>query len=155
MPSSGEINRLSTELREGNQQAEAQFALFACDELRRSARRHMRQERPKHALQATPLLHAAYIQSFQKRETKRENRVYHFAVPANTTRPFLVEQARVPDAVERFWRDPRISLEESPVAVSKRQGISVAVHIVGPYDWNTCIYAIKSYLSYDRQHFTN
>ena len=120
MPSPGEITRLLGQLREGDRQAEARLAVIVYDELRRLARRYMRQERPNHTLQATALVHEAYIQMFQQKEPSWENRAHFFAIAANTMRRILVDHARARNAVKRGGGEPRESLEASPVALRER-----------------------------------
>ena len=56
-PEPGEITQLLTELRGRNQQAAPRLFDLLYNELRHTAQRHLRNERPDHTLQATALVH--------------------------------------------------------------------------------------------------
>jgi DNA-directed RNA polymerase specialized sigma24 family protein len=62
MSSGGEVTRLLAELRGGNERARSELIALVYDELHRLATRYMRSERPGHTLQATALVHEAYLQ---------------------------------------------------------------------------------------------
>jgi hypothetical protein len=61
MSSGGNVTRLLAELKQGNQQARGDLIALVYGELRRLAARYMRTERPEHTLQATALVHEAYL----------------------------------------------------------------------------------------------
>ena len=57
----GEVTRLLGDIRNGDKNAESELLLLVYDELRRLARKRMRQEGAGHTLQTTALVHEAYI----------------------------------------------------------------------------------------------
>jgi RNA polymerase sigma factor (TIGR02999 family) len=63
-------------------------------ELRRLARYHLQRERPDHTLQATALVHEAYLRLAQQGPVHFENRAHFVAVSAQLMRQILVEHAR-------------------------------------------------------------
>jgi RNA polymerase sigma factor (TIGR02999 family) len=63
-------------------------------ELRRLAGRYMRRERPDHSLQATSLIHEAYLRLVDYRRMRWQNRAHFFAISAQVMRRILVDHAR-------------------------------------------------------------
>ena len=59
--SPGEITRLLAQIKSGNRDAESRLIPLVYSELRRLASHYMRQENPGHTLQATALVHEAYL----------------------------------------------------------------------------------------------
>ena len=64
------------------------------DQLRRMARRHMRNERGGNTLQTTALVHEAYLDLADARNLDWNDRVHFFAVSAQMMRRILVSAAR-------------------------------------------------------------
>ncbi|MDY7110130.1 MAG: ECF-type sigma factor [Planctomycetota bacterium] len=71
------------------------------DELRRLARRRMASERPDHALQATALVHEAYLRLIGEANPRWRDRSHFFAAAAEAMRRILVDQARRRNALKR------------------------------------------------------
>lgn len=89
-----EITRLLAELRGGNRDAEARLVPLVYSELRRPAGHYMKQERPDHTLQATSLVHQAYVRLTQQKEVNWQNRAHFFGVAAALMRCILIDHAR-------------------------------------------------------------
>ena len=70
-------------------------------ELRRLARRHLRNERPDHTLQSVDLVHEAYLRLVGQEEVQFANRAHFFAISAGLMRQVLVQHARRRNAVKR------------------------------------------------------
>src|SRR6478609_2377782 len=70
-------------------------------ELRRLARRYLRQERPEHTLQSTALVHEAFIRLVGQDLPELRNRAHFFAVAATLMRQILVDHARSHGARKR------------------------------------------------------
>lgn len=64
------------------------------DELRRVARRHLKNERPNHTLQTTALVHETYFRLVGQELPQWKNRAHFFAVAAQLMRQILVDHAR-------------------------------------------------------------
>jgi RNA polymerase sigma factor (TIGR02999 family) len=79
----------------GNRQAAADVLPLVYDELKKLATIRLSSEAPGHSLQATGLVHEAYLRLIGKGDAKRwENRGHFFAAAAEAMRRILVEAAR-------------------------------------------------------------
>jgi RNA polymerase sigma factor (TIGR02999 family) len=86
-----EVSRILDQIQRGNAQA-AQLLPLVYDELRRLAGAQMAQERPDHTLDATALVHEAYLRLVG--DFKFENRRHFLAAAAQSMKRILVENAR-------------------------------------------------------------
>ncbi len=84
------------------------------DELRRLARHYMRRERPTHSLQATALVHEAFMRLADYTRMQWQDRAHFFAVSAQVMRRILVEHARRHN-VRRGRGVQHVSLDEVAV----------------------------------------
>ena len=82
------------------------------DELRRVARARLRQEQPGHTLQATALVHEAYLRLVGSHHPAPQNRTHLFAVAARLMREILVDHARRKAAQKRGGTATLIALDE-------------------------------------------
>src|SRR5678816_1058884 len=90
------------------------------DELRRLARRYMRQEDPAHTLQATALVNEAYMRLVDQKRVNWQNRAHFYAIAAQTMRRILVDHARGHARLKRGGDACKVSLDEA-LAVSSGQ----------------------------------
>jgi RNA polymerase sigma-70 factor (ECF subfamily) len=87
------------------------------DELRRLAASYLRQERPGQTLQATALVHEAFLRLSKEKNQPWKNRTHFLAIAALSMRQILVQRARARHAEKRGGKDAeRITLDESVVA---------------------------------------
>jgi RNA polymerase sigma factor (TIGR02999 family) len=70
-------------------------------ELHRQAEGFMRQQPADHTLQATALVHEAYLRLVDQRHTEWQSRVHFFGVAAKAMRSVLVDHARARRAAKR------------------------------------------------------
>lgn len=84
-------------------------------ELHRLARQAIRGERRDHTLQATALVHEAYLRLARSRPPACKSRVHFFSLVARLMRRILVDHARSVRAVRRGGAAVRVSLEEVEV----------------------------------------
>ena len=89
------------------------------DELRRLARRYMARERPGQSLQATALVHEAYLRLLKDKQQPWQNRTHFFAIAANSMRQILVERARARAASKRGGSRVRVTMGEDIVATGE------------------------------------
>jgi RNA polymerase sigma factor (TIGR02999 family) len=76
----------------------------------------MRQERPDQTLQATALVHEAYLRLVnQSAPVQWDGRWHFFAAAAEAMRRILVEHARHRSRVKRGGRMQRVSLDDAPL----------------------------------------
>jgi RNA polymerase sigma factor (TIGR02999 family) len=85
----------------GDPEAPARLIPFVYDELRRLARQYLQRERPDHTLQATGLVHEAYLRLVDQSTTTWQNRAHFFGVAAQIMRRILVDYARAHRAKKR------------------------------------------------------
>lgn len=89
------------------------------EELRRLARHYMRGERPGHTLQATALVHEAYLRLVDVQHVQWQDRAHFLAVAARMMRRILVDAARAKGYQKRGGRAPVVSLDEAIVVSSE------------------------------------
>jgi RNA polymerase sigma-70 factor, ECF subfamily len=82
-------------------------------ELRRLASGYMKNERSGHTLQATALVHEAYIQLVDWENVSWENRAHFFAAAAQMMRKILVDHAREKNALKRGGGVNTIALDDA------------------------------------------
>jgi RNA polymerase sigma factor (TIGR02999 family) len=97
----GDVTRLLGQLRAGNQDVADQLVPLIYDELRRIAGAQMRRERAGHTLQATAVVHEAYMRLAGEQEIQWQNRAHFFGIAARTMRRVLLDYARQHHAVRR------------------------------------------------------
>src|SRR5512136_1249568 len=90
-----EVTRILSAIEQGDPSAAEQLLPLVYDELRRLAAERMAQERPGQTLQATALVHEAYIRLVDVEKTQHwDSRGHFFAAAAEAMRRILVENAR-------------------------------------------------------------
>jgi RNA polymerase sigma factor (TIGR02999 family) len=90
-----EVTRILSAIEQGDEQAAGQLLPLVYDELRKLAARRLAQEKPAQTLQATALVHEAYLRLVdQERAQRWEGRGHFFAAAAEAMRRILVESAR-------------------------------------------------------------
>jgi RNA polymerase sigma factor (TIGR02999 family) len=95
MPGSdGEVTRLLSQMKEGNQEAAGQLVPLVYRELRRMAAAYMQRERPDHTLQATALVNEAYLRLAGGSQPSLQNRAHFFAIAAHAMRQVLMDYGR-------------------------------------------------------------
>jgi RNA polymerase sigma factor (TIGR02999 family) len=109
----GEVTRLLAQVRSGDAEAPERLIALVYAELRKLAARHMRRERPGHTLQATALVHEAYLRLVGQREVEWQNRAHFFAIAAQVMRRILLDYARQRRALKRGGMDKRITLDDA------------------------------------------
>lgn len=86
------------------------------EELRRVATRRMARQPAGHTLQATALVHEAFLKLIGNAGHTWENRRHFFAAASETMRHILVDRARRKGAVKHGGSQVRVLLDEVPVA---------------------------------------
>lgn len=114
MDSSPDVTQLLVRWRGGDQQALTQLTALVYDELRRLAAHYLRHERDGHTLQATALVHEAYVRLIGQQQIDWQNRAHFIAVAARLMRHILVDHARARAAAKR---NPAAAAPEANLAV--------------------------------------
>jgi len=94
------FTQLLTEWRSGQPQALDRLTPLVYDELRRLARNYMRAERGSHTLQATAVVHEAFLRLIQA-NVALEDRGHFFAVASRLMRRVLVDHAKSRSRMKR------------------------------------------------------
>jgi RNA polymerase sigma factor (TIGR02999 family) len=90
-----EVTRILTQINEGDPKAADQLLPLVYDQLRKLAAAKMAQEKPGHTLQATALVHEAYLRLVDVEHAQSwDSRGHFFAAAAEAMRRILVEKAR-------------------------------------------------------------
>ena len=119
-----EITRILIDLAHGNQQAAAQLLPLVYDELRRLAAARMVHEKPGQTLDATALVHEAYVRlvasgdASAPRDKHWDGRGHFFAAAAEAMRRILVEAARRKGRHKHGGGLRRVELHDQPAAVA-------------------------------------
>lgn len=113
-----DVTELLRRAASGDKQAEADLVPRVYRELHKLARAYLRGERPQHTLQATALVHEAYLRLVTKQDIEWQNRAHFFSVAGMTMRRILVDYARQRNASKRAGI--HISLDED-LAISADQ----------------------------------
>ena len=126
--SPADITTLLNRLAEGDQQAAAQLMPLVYQELHRLAARCLRHERPGHTLQATALVHEAYIKLTAQRSAGWQNRAQFFAVASQAMRRILVDYARKQQKIRRGGKQQKVTLDEAVLVSADHTDVLIAVH---------------------------
>lgn len=89
-----DVTVLLAELARGNPEAREKLVPLVYDELKRLARCYMRRERPDHTLQATALVHEAYLKLVRQQAVNWQSRSHFFGVASQLMRRILIDHAR-------------------------------------------------------------
>src|SRR5215470_3823061 len=90
--------------------ARAELLPLVYEELRRIARLYLRRERSHHTLQATALVHEAYLRLIDQRSVDWRNRAQFVGLAATMMRRVLINYARDRSAAKRGGDAERVSL---------------------------------------------
>jgi RNA polymerase sigma factor (TIGR02999 family) len=83
------------------------------NELRRLAGSYMRRERPDHTLQATALVHEAYMKLVEQQSVNWQSRAHFFGVAAQLMRRILIDHARGHLRQKRGGEFKKVSLNDA------------------------------------------
>jgi len=132
-PESPEITELLKAWGSGDAAALDQLTPLVYDELRRLARRYMRNERAGNTLQTTALVNEAYLRLVDAKRVAWQDRVHFFAVSAQMMRRILVDAARARGSAKRGGQVKRVNhsaafnLDEIPEVSTGRDRELVAI----------------------------
>src|SRR5438874_12501318 len=97
----------------GDRDAASRLMLLVNQELRARASDYFRRERPDQTLQATALVHQAYLKLAIEDQVTSKNRAQFCAVAATLMRRILVQHARNHDRQKRSAQEAKASLHET------------------------------------------
>ena len=111
MQTSGDITGLLMRARQGDTDASSDLYPAVYDRLRAIAGGYFRGQRPDQTLQATALVHEAYLKLIDQTNANWRDRAHFFAVAAQAMRQILVDHARSRAAIKRGGGWSRVSYE--------------------------------------------
>jgi RNA polymerase sigma factor (TIGR02999 family) len=113
-PTMSDVTRILSAIKDGDPHAGEQLLPLVYDELRKLAAAKLAQEKPGQTLQATALVHEAYLRLIGPADANRwRDRGHFFAAAAEAMRRILVDQARRKAAEKRGGDGRRFELAES------------------------------------------
>ncbi|MGE3164001.1 MAG: sigma-70 family RNA polymerase sigma factor [Planctomycetota bacterium] len=116
-PNPQKITHLLAQARAGDESSTSALLEAVYEELRRLAQHRMAQESPGLTLQATALVHEAYLRLVNEGREHWENRAHFFSAAAEAMRRILIERARRVGRLKRGGDRQRVALDavEAPV----------------------------------------
>lgn len=115
------ITQLLVKWSEGDRQALEDLTPLVYDELRKMARTYLRQERSDHTLQATALVHEAYLRLIDQHSVSWHNRAHFFGIASQMMRRILVNHAVGRTAWKRGGGARKLSLDETVSFSTQRE----------------------------------
>jgi RNA polymerase sigma factor (TIGR02999 family) len=115
LKSSEDVTELLLSWQSGDdKEAAAKLMPLVYEELRRVARTYLQRERSDHTLQATALVHEAYLQLVDDKKVSWKDRAHFYGVAARLMRQILMQHARAHNAAKRGGPEQqKLSLEEA------------------------------------------
>jgi RNA polymerase sigma factor (TIGR02999 family) len=114
-----DLTRILKQASGGDDSALNRLMPLVYNELRALAESYLRQERPDHTLQATALVHEAYVRLVKQEEVEWRSRSHFFAVAAQMIRRILVDHARGHQREKRGGGSQRLRLDENVQAAER------------------------------------
>jgi RNA polymerase sigma factor (TIGR02999 family) len=112
----------------GDKSALDQLMASVYGELRRLAESYLQSERADHTLQATALVHEAYIRLIDQRYVDWKNRAQFFALAAKMMRRILVNHAEAHNAAKRGGGAQKLSLDDAISFFAEQHVDLLALH---------------------------
>ena len=121
MSDAGDVTRILDAIEAGDAQAAERLLPIVYEALRELANRRMAEESPGQTLQATALVHEAYLRLLGNAEGASgpgwDSRGHFFAAAAEAMRRILIDRARAKQAEKRGGGRRRIDLEDADLRV--------------------------------------
>lgn len=113
-----EVTQILSAIEQGDPSAAEQLLPLVYNELRKLAAQRIAQEKPGQTLQATALVHDAYVRLVDVTKVQRwDSRGHFFAAAAEAMRRILVERARQKGSLKRGGTAHRIDFDQLSLAV--------------------------------------
>jgi len=124
-----EVTRVLSAIEQGDPHAPEQLLPLVYDELRKLAAERMAREKPGQTLQATALVHEAYLRLVDVERAQHWNsRGHFFAAAAEAMRRILVDQARRKLSLRRGGNLERLPIEDQEIEAPEPSADLLAVH---------------------------
>ncbi len=126
-PKPSDTTRLLRDWANGDEAALDRLTPRVYRELRRVAGHFMKNESPGRTMQATALVHEAYLKLIDVNNVGWEHRAHFFAVASQIMRRILLEAARKRGTAKRGGDAPRVNLDQIPDLSSERGSQLIAL----------------------------
>ena len=124
-----DVTQILSQIEQGDPSAAEQLLPLVYDELRRLAAAKMAQEKPGQTLQATALVHEAYLRLVGEATPQHwDGRGHFFAAAAESMRRILVERARRRMAEKHGGKLDRVELSDRDILARNSPDEIVALH---------------------------
>jgi RNA polymerase sigma factor (TIGR02999 family) len=120
-----DVTRLLQEVERGESRAADALLPVVYRDLRRLAQSYLKSERPEHTLQATELVHEAYLRLIDQTRVDWQSRGHFMAIAAQAMRRILVEHARRRGRDKRGGGAVRISIDDARSTGASGPGVEV------------------------------
>ena len=114
-----DVTRILNAIEKGDAQAAEELLPLVYEELRHLASRKMSRESPGQTLQATALVHEAYIRLVGAEAQNWKGRTHFFTAAAEAMRRILIENARRKQRLKRGGGQKKVDLEDAEPAVAE------------------------------------
>lgn len=122
-----DVTRILNAVERGDAQAADDLLVAVYQELRRLAAMRLSQEPAGQTLQATALVHEAYIRLVDTEKQSWEGRAHFFAAAAEAMRRILIEKARHKQRMKHGGDRQRIDLDDATLAIEGPSDDVIAV----------------------------
>jgi len=112
-----EVTRILNAMEQGNGRAIDELLPAVYQELRQLAAQKLSHERPGQTLQATALVHEAYLRLAGAEDRTWKGRTHFFAAAAEAMRRILIENARRKHRLKRGGNRQRVDVDEVEIAI--------------------------------------
>ena len=119
-PVTPDVTQILQAWSEGDDSAPSRLMPVVYAELRRLAADYLRRERADHTLQATALVHEAYLKLVDEKRVTWKNRAHFCGIAARLMRQILMEHARAHNAAKRGGKLEKLYLEETRHLAAQR-----------------------------------
>lgn len=123
-----DVTRILNAIEQGDPQATEKLLPLVYEELRLLAAQKMAQEKPGQTLQATALVHEAYVRLVEGGGESWNSRGHFFKAAAEAMRRILVENARSKRRLKRGGDRHRVDLDDARVACEDRSEDLLAIN---------------------------
>jgi RNA polymerase sigma factor (TIGR02999 family) len=113
IPAASDVTQILQAWSDGDDTAPDRLMPIVYAELRRLAGQYLRRERADHTLQATALVHEAYLKLVDEKRVTWKNRAHFCGIAARLMRQILMEHARGYNAAKRGGGLEKLYLEET------------------------------------------
>ena len=120
-----EVTRILSAIEQGDSHAAEQLLPLVYDELRKLAAQRLAQEKPGQTLQATALVHEAYLRLVGDQHF--DNRGHFFAAAAEAMRRILLNRARDKKRLKRGGERHRVDLDHIEIALDTKDEDLIAL----------------------------